>query len=141
MSTIEANSTRVEIIHAGTEACSIGTVASKAKRHRMTGHMESDSEKDNSSIGSSTTANKSSRSEKEQKLERKLEVLTANQSETTRTLADLTVLLNKVLGMNVDKTIRVQEPNETNTVTPASGNPSTTTTFAAGSTAASGAAK
>ena len=141
VSTIEANSTRVERIHAGTEACSIGTVASKAKRHRMTGHMESDSEKDNSSIGSSTTANKSSRSEKEQKLERKLEVLTANQSETTRTLADLTVLLNKVLGMNVDKTIRVQEPNDTNTVTPASGNPTTTTTFAAGSTAASGAAK
>jgi hypothetical protein len=68
-------------------------------------------------------------------------VLSANQSATTRTLAELTELLNKVLGMNIDKTIRVQDPNETNTVTPASGNPTATITFAAGSTAASGAAK
>ena len=138
ISTIEANSTRVERIHAGTEACSIGTVASKAKRNRMTGHMESDSERDNSSIGSTSTTTKSSRAAKEEKWERKLEVITANQSETSRNLSDLTELLNKVLGIEANKTIRVNDPSvtQTNTVTPAPGNPN-----AAGSNNASGAAK
>ena len=146
---IEAKSSRVENIFAGEDTCSIGTVSSKAKAKRMAGIMESDLERDNSSVGStSTTASgRSSNRQKDDQWKRRLSVITANQNETNRNIGDLTGLLHKIIGMNFDKTIRVEEPEKTttNSITPAAGDEAATKTtkinFATGSTTASGFAK
>jgi hypothetical protein len=122
---IEAQSTRVERIFTGTEDCSIGTAQSRLSRlrtKRLTGIME-----DESTIGSASTS-KTARKEKEDHWDQQLKIVTANQATTARTLEDMTILLQKVLGISNDKTIRVIEPSSSNT----------TDTPHAGSTSASG---
>ena len=106
---IEAQTTRVERIYTGSEACSIGTAQSRAsgiRTKRLTGIME-----DDSTIGSASTS-KSSRKQKDDQWDQQLKVVTANQANTARSLEDMTLLLHKVLGLNKEKTVRVAEHSQ-----------------------------
>ena len=96
----EKPAARIERLYNGTDACSVGTVASRKHSKRITGEIDTDTDAA-SAGGDSITTNATTKSRRQEQ-ESKLVLLEANMQQTQRTLIDMSILLetltNQVQG-------------------------------------------
>ena len=88
----ETPPSRIERLLHGTDTCSVGTVASTKHNKRIGGAIDADTDA-GSLGGDSISTTGTSRSKRNSAMEKEFAVMKANQMEATRTIVDLTLLI------------------------------------------------
>jgi hypothetical protein len=87
----EKPATRIERLYNGTDACSVGTVASRKHSKRITGEIDTDT--DAGSAGGDSISTNATTKSRRQEQDSKMTLLEANMKQTQRTLIDMSILL------------------------------------------------
>ena len=110
----EKPAARIERLYNGTDACSVGTVASRMHSKRITGEI--DTKTDAASGGGDSISTNATTKSRRKAQDSKLVLLEANMQQTQRTLIDMSILL-ETLTNQVQGKVAVTPPDTSRHIT------------------------